>query len=412
MASPRRARRGNYAVLMSFLLTSVLGAGALVVDWSRARIAGAEAQAIADAAAQAGVIALRSTGSETEAREAAELVVSRNTIAGAVPDLLSFEVGAWSNTTRSWTSGGSNAVNVTVGRTGDAALSVPLARLFGMPDVEISRTATAATATLEAVLVMDITASWDKEDFNNCRAAALGFIDLLHNAHSTDDVIGMAVFLQRFGWEFTPFTNIHSSSRDPSLVRNKWAALNIGSLPGRYNASYEPIVSKQYACDVYSTNNFSSPPGGCWANMPRYYLDEGGTDHTTGMEMARTMFRERTDPYAYRAMIVLTDGKPVGYTSSAGSARTSAGYTERRFREYKRSGGHSQAAIEADAVSLANRMYEEDHVNIWFVSFVQYRAFMESASQGDGYFDLAATSAEIVDIFAQIGRSLPVTVVQ
>ena len=37
---------------------------------------------------------------------------------------------------------------------------------------------------------------------------------------------------------------------------------------------------------------------------------------------------------------------------------------------------------------------------------------MEAATAGDGYFSLAETSSEIVDIFSQIGRSLPVTVVQ
>jgi len=352
----RQRREGNYAILMSFLLTSILGAAALVVDWSRVRIAGAEAQAIADAAAQAGVIALRSTGSEREARDAAELVVSENRIAGSVPDLLRFQVGGWNNTTHSWSGSGSNSVSVTVGRGEGDPLNVPLANLFGMGDVQIARSAVAATASLEALLVMDITGSWDKEDFNDARAAALGFLDLLHNAHSSDDVIGMVVFLQRFGWEFTPFTSIEASSRSPALVRDHWSGMNIGSLPGRYNASYEPIESLQYSCDVYDTNNFRSPPGGCWPSMPRYYLDEGGTDHTTGMEMGRRMFRERHDPYAYRAMIVLTDGKPSAYTASSGSARRAEGYRERRFREYQRAGGHTVSAIETDTVSLARSM--------------------------------------------------------
>jgi hypothetical protein len=146
--------------------------------------------------------------------------------------------------------------------------------------------------------------------------------------------------------------------------------------------------------------------------MPRYYSDEGGTDHTTGIEIAATMFSEVPDPFAYRALVVLTDGQPVGYGTSTGSKRTRAAHTETRFRQFARSGGHTTSEIERDTVASSQQLYAEEAVNVWFVSFVEYRAFMETAAQGDGYFRLASTSDEIVEIFERIARSLPVTVVQ
>jgi Flp pilus assembly protein TadG len=412
MQTSRRHRRGNYSVLMAFMLTALLGAGALVLDWSRARIAGSQAQAIADAAAQAGVIALRTTGNATGARQASELVVQRNEIAGITPQLLSFEVGGWTTTTRSWRTGGTNAVRVTVGRTGANAINLPLAAMFGVPTMAVSRSSTAATQNLQVVLVIDITSSWDKDDFYKARTATGNFLTSLHNAHGDNDIVGMTLFLQRFGWEFTPFTNVQTSSTNAALVKNKWAALNIGSLPGRYNAAYEVPTRYDIACDVYSSNNFNNPSGGCFPNLPRYYLDEGGTDHSTGMSMARTMFQERPDPYAYRAMVVLTDGRPNGYSTSTNSARSQAHYNEARWREYKYTGSRTNSQIETAVVNLARAMYTTDNVNIWFVSFVEYKSFMEQASQGDGYFDLAASGSEIIDIFDHIAQALPVAVVQ
>jgi hypothetical protein len=145
--------------------------------------------------------------------------------------------------------------------------------------------------------------------------------------------------------------------------------------------------------------------------MPRYYSDEGGTDHTTGMEMARTMFNENLDPLAYKAMIVLTDGQPNGYTSSSGK-RTAAGYNETRFRQYKRSGSHSTSQIETDTPILAENMYRQLDVNIWFISFVESRPFMANSAKGDGWYTNTNDSSQIIPIFEKIARSLPVSIVE
>jgi hypothetical protein len=432
-----RGRRGNYSIISAVSMVGLCASAALAVDWGRALLASVQAQHIADSAAEAGVVVLKNGGTLAEAQVVAARVTALNRVAGKAPQLTAFGGGRWEADAGWSESSDMNGVYAKVGRTGAEAVPLPLASLLGHDRAHIEREAIAATQSLQVVLVVDITRSWDKEDFHNARAATLVFLDALHDAHGADDMVGMTLFLQRFGWEYTPMTLLSASAASDALVRDKWAKLDIGSMAGTFQSSWVSQTSKHMACYVYGTkspgggeyattscssgstcyqaskiNNFSSPSGGCFPDMPRYYTDEGGTDHTTGMEMARTMFQEKDDPFAYKAMVVLTDGKPIAYNSETGSIRKAQGHTESRFRQYKRSSSHSVAAIRADTVALAEDMYADDGVNTWFVSFLEEEQFMKDAAQGDGYFRLAETSAEIVEIFEDIAHSLPLAVVQ
>jgi Flp pilus assembly protein TadG len=441
----RRRRGGAFAILFAMLIVFLLAFGAIAIDGSMVRLADVECQDVADSAAHAAVLALKRTGSQTDAESAARSVIAENRVMGRAPALASIEFGDWDEVARAFSSSvgsGANAVRVRVGRTGADALPLWLAPLIGHASADVTATATAATRSLQVVLVMDITASWHQKNFSKARDAAVRFLDVLHENHGIDDTVGMVIFFQRYAWEYTPFTSIESSSRDASLVRGKWQKLNIGSVAGDYQASWATgslLNSKHIACKVYGTNNngggnpwsgwctsgsscyqaakrnlFSAttPVGGCFPAMPHYYSDEGGTDHTTGMQMARTMFSERNDPTVYRAMVVLTDGEPSGYSASTTTLRGTAHDTETRYRQYTRSGSHSTAQIRTDTVVLANQMHADLDVNTWFVSFVEHGTFMEDSATGDGWFDLAATSDEIVPIFERIAHSLPAAVVE
>lgn len=435
-----RLRHGSVSPLFAFMLIGMLGMGALAIDLSLARLARAELQQVADAASQAAVIALRREGDSTIADTVAREVVAANLVVGQVPTVVDIEFGAWDGTT--FIEGGvwPNAARTRVGLVGDNALDYHLGRLLGVNEIELTATAVSATRRLQVALVMDITASWDKDDFYKARSAAVGFLDVLHQNHTAWDQIGMALFMNRYGWEFTPFTYVDDSANNSSLVRDKWSVMNIGSLAGDYQAAWETNSSKHIACRVYATNNSgnsnpfsgwcnsgsscynsskrnnftaSTPTGGCFPSMPRYYSDEGGTDHTTGLEMARLMFDDAYDPVAYRAIVVLTDGEPVGYTGTGSTgARATAGYSESRFREYKRSSSHTTSQIQTDTPLLAQEMYTEDGIHIWFVSFRDYGSFMEDSAQGDGYFVRTNNSNELINIFEEIARSLPVAIVE
>lgn len=438
----RRQRKGAYAVLFSLLLVFALMFGAIAIDGSMVRLAQTQSQDIADAAAHAAVLALKRTGSRDEAETVAEAVVAANRVMGQAPAIEQLTFGDWDEGDRTFTESagsGVNSVRVRLGRTGASALPLWLAPIMGFETASVEGTATAASRSLDVVLVLDITGSWHQKNFKKAREAALRFLEVLHANHGMEDRVGMVLFLNRYGWEFTPLTNVDDSSNNSSLVYDKWAALNVGSYAGDYQAAWATganLNSKHVPCKVYGTtgtgaipfsnqcssgrtcyqpsyrDNFthSSPTGGCFPTMPHYYSDEAGTDHTTGMNMAKTMFNEQSNPTVYRAMVVLTDGEPYGYTSS--SLRTTANDTETRYREYKRSTSHSTSQITADTPVLAQAMYNDLNVNTWFVSFVEEGTFMENSAKGDGWFELAETADEIVPIFERIAHSLPAAVVE
>lgn len=420
---------------MAFAIVGMLGFASLAVDWSRVILANAEAQNVADSAAEAAIMAYKRTGSSSDATLAAQRVIAMNEVGGETPNIVSLSVGGWNKTTGTWSSTGTNAVRVVVGRMGANAMDLPIAKFFGHPTAEVRRQATAATQNLQVVLVMDTTGSWDQDNFYKARDAAVLFLDRLHGSHSSEDMVGMATFHQRYAWEFTPLTNVDTSASNYALVRNKWAALNVSSLAGDYQAAWATQTSKHYACKVFGNSsngaipwsywctsgsscyqptkrdNFTTPANGCFPNMPRYYSDEGGTDHTTGIAMARTMFNEHPDTTVYRAMVVLTDGQPESYSASSSGDKRGT-YNETRWRQYKRSTSHSVAQIKADTVTATTSLYNDLGVNTWFVSFVTSDTFMQNASKGDGFFATASTASQIIPIFDQISRSMPIAVVE
>ena len=131
-----RKRRGNYVMLLLVALLTLLGFGALAIDTGYMMLARAQAQDIADAASQAALIVLRSSGDPIDARKAALQVVAANEIVGREPDLISLEFGGWDDTEAipAFVPGvvTPNAVRVAVGRQGENAISFLLARLWPM----------------------------------------------------------------------------------------------------------------------------------------------------------------------------------------------------------------------------------------------------------------------------------------
>jgi Flp pilus assembly protein TadG len=311
----RFSRQGNYTVLMLLLLGILFGFGALSIDVSMMRLAKSQAQDVADAASHAAALALRRSGDVQQARDSALDVIASNTILGYTPSMLNIDFGVWDENTREFSASTSpNASKVEVGCTGSGALELLLGPIFGWNTVDIRAQATSATKNLQTILVMDITGSWAQRDFVKARNAALAFYDTLEGNYGIQDQIGMVVFMNRFGWEYTPLTDISVAASNHALVRDKWAQLNVGSYAGEYQAGWDTganLQAKHVACISYGTtniwgglplanlcanastpgcyqyalkNNFSvvGHEGGCFPNMPRYYLDEDGTDHTTG----------------------------------------------------------------------------------------------------------------------------------
>lgn len=409
-----RSRSGSYAVIVAFALIVIIGMGALAVDAAYLRLAQSQAQDVADAASQAAVFVLRRTGDLDEAEAAAQATIDRNPVVGVSVTLDEIEFGTWDDSTTpgsfTATEDGPNAVRATVSRSGGDGVPFLLARVLGYDKADVVAEATSASRSLNVCLAMDITNSWSRSNFYNAKDASVAFLDTMSLSYGELDQIGMTVFTGRYAWEFTPMTYIEDEV-DSGAVRAEWDAMETASKAGQ-SRSY-PKSCKLHKAKWYARkDDFSSPAGGCYANMPREYTDEPGTDHTTGIELCETMFSEMTDPTAYRAMVVLTDGIPNGISSGHGAIRSAAGYSESRWREHQGPAPHSTSDIKADAVDLTEDMWADMEVHTWVVSFVKDDPFMHQMPRGDGYFKLTSNSAELVTIFEDIANSMPIAIVE
>ena len=423
MADPRpqepASRRGSIAVMAAGALVVLLAFGALSIDLSYVRLAQAQAQDIADAASIAALWSVRESGDTDEAERAGETLVGLNPMVGKTAQLTSVEFGDWDSDNGTFTIDEQtpNATRVRIARENSGAIPLFLGQLFGRESFDVSAEAIAASRDLHVVLVMDITNSWSRPNYYNARDAAVAFYDVLEQAHGPLDMIGMTVFTGRYAWEFTPLTLMEDAASS-GAVRAQWDAMETASKAGNFNAT----AAK--GCNVYGRSHalrddFTSPPGGCFADMPREYLDEPGTDHTTGLHMARQMFEDNDEDGIYRAMVVLTDGRAASINTvhpRRGTPqfedRDLAGYVEGRWREYRGPVPHSGWSIRNESINLAEDMYDELEVNTWVVSFDANDSFMDTMTQGDGYYVLTSDSSTLVEIFEEIATSLPLAVVK
>ncbi len=404
----RRSRRGNYAVIFALSLTSLMALGALAIDLSFVRLTQSQAQDVADSASQAAILVLRRTGDPAQARAAAELAVARNQVGGETPSLEALTFGVWDNTTVPGsfapTDVGPNAVEVEVGRVGGNAVPFFFGQLFAHSTVDVQRPSVSAMRALQVILVMDITGSWSRRNFANARAASLAFLDVMKTSYGDEDMIGMSIFTGRYAWEYSPLTTI-AEEASGGVLSTAWARLAVASKSG----TPRPYPSE---CSVNTSNNWVSPPGGCYPDMPREYTDEPGTDHTTGLRMAYNMFQANERAGDFRAMVVLTDGIPNGLSAGHGTIRRTTGYAETRWDEYQGPVPHTAYQIQTESNTLTQAMWDDLQVNTWVISFVQDGAFMATMPKGIGYYELTTSSAALVPIFEDIAHSLPMSIVQ
>ncbi len=407
------SRRGNYSLLLAVALVAVLGFAALTIDIGYVLLAQAQAQGVADAASQAALIMLRQTGDQNEARNAAAEIVSVNGVAGHSPTLDSVQFGAWddslANPQFQLGAARPNAVRVTVSRQGGNAIGYLFAKLFGYTTFGVQRTATSATRSLQFAIVLDVTGSWGERDFRNARTAVLTAFDMIAQSASDVDEVGMSIFTNRYAWEYTSFTNV-AVPANAAAVRANWSLLNLASKAGRdtnHTDGNDCVLN-----NAANANNFNNPVGGCYPAMPREYTDESGTDHSTGMLLAKRMFENASGGANYRAMIVLTDGRPNTLGATSGTIRRSQGYVEARWPEYLGPVPRSIPEVRTASVAASNSLWNDYKVNTWVVSLIEDDPMMPQMAHGDGYYVRTNSSTELARIFAQIVSEIPLAIVQ
>jgi hypothetical protein len=393
---------------------ALLSFGALAIDSGYMILANAQTQDIADAASQAALIAYRNTGDTQIAEEAALAVVQANEIVGERPDLTSLTFGIWDDTEDNPVFEPSqvniNAAAALVGRRADNPLNLLMSRIWGYSTFETRGRAVSASRSAQIIIVLDITGSWGERDFAGARAAVLNAADLLAVSASPMDRVGMSIFTNRFAWEYTPLSQIS----DPDVadeIRDDWELLALASKAGT-----DADHTDNRECTLHTAtarlNDFTNPPGGCYDAMPREYRDEPGTDHSTGLRLAQLMFEDTDLPAAYRAMIVITDGRPAALGAASGNTRAAQGYVEQRWREFRGPVPRTIGQVRAAATNATDEMWDELNVHTWVISFVADDSLMTAMVHGDGYYVRTTQASRINAILTQIIRELPLAIVE
>lgn len=413
-----RRRRGSQAALFAVSLIVFLGFAALAVDTAWRLHTEAQAQDLADTAAISAMIAYRRTADIDISEAASRRTVAYNELAGEAPDV-NLTWGRWTEVDETPTfipdEAQPHAVHANISRAGVRRVPYFLAPIFGFRGFDVQAEAVGAARSAEVSLVLDITGSWGELDFTQARIAVLRALDLLENSTSELDRVNLVVFTNRYAWAYTEW----SAVADPLVsagLRAQWSNLNIASKAG-VDTNHEDGV----ACVLnaarpgsHGPNDFTDPPGGCYPAMPREYTDEPGTDHSAGILLAKQLYEEVPSgtTVSYRAMIVITDGRPNALGAGSGAIRASQGFVEDRWRQYTGPVPRTQDQIRTASIQATQELWNDRAVHTWVVSLVADDPMMPAMVRGDGFYVRTDDPTELAGILGDIVANLPLAVVQ
>ena len=218
-----------------------------------------------------------------------------------------------------------------------------------------------------------------------------------------------------------------TAAQKPSCQSNQSYPLNNYRAPAAsIDYTYMPTLQDNFNCGIDTNGDGLANAFDCqcagpdttgFNGVPHYFSDEGGTDQWTGLKAVEIMLSEledtsnpNYDAVAYKAVVILTDGQPVGY-NAANAKRAASGIVE-PWRSFAKGSNHTKPQIEADMQSLAATLHDTYGVNIWFVSFVEDHPYFVNVAQGDGWYEVANDAADLTDIYDKIAKSLPQTIVE
>lgn len=373
------------------------------------RLSQSQAQDVADAAATAAMYTLRNERSRAAAQRAAQQTCAVNRVAGAPPACTAIQFGQMVN--GNFSQGVTNAaVRVEASRRGTDEVGLFFARLWGNDSFPVGADAVAAARPLELIIVLDITISWNPVDFNNARAAAVQMLDTLSLTAGAQDRIGLVAFNGSYGFEMTPMLSLLDVGA-VAAARVQWSNLGLASLAGDPADCPWPARCNAFKYTDGRRNDFEITPGGFYPNMPRNYGGEQNTDYYPGLLMAQQMFSEGNTS-AFRAMVVLTDGKPYRVPATSRDARLADGHVETRWRFAEGPVPHTEADIITDTVQQSVDMWDMMRTHTWMISFVKDNADLEDVAQGIGYYERVTDSAALISAFQNIAESLPIVLTE
>lgn len=431
----RGERRGNFATIFAFLLTVLLGFGALAIDLSFIRNTRMELQNATDAAAHAALLALRRGDSQDEARQVAKDIARANTVGAKTLSLndADIEFGTWDFDRRIWTGGTAqpNAVRVTARRDEDALdgpIRLFLAPFIGVETADAEAFATSAFRHRKILITFDTTGSFQLS-MDEAREAIEGFRDYVCTNGSENDQMGMVLFANvamlydalapvteancshwRDHWWGNPprTTCLSCTDNVRTSTFNSQYGFN-GITVCSYDGLYTTRTGRTYSCDEpYGSANFPPAPFdkcedniSCHQGAAAGY--EEGTSQASGLEMAIDELLADPNDANVKVIVLVSDGKPQCNTN--GRENMSEPCPAQRARD-----AQDQAARAA-----------ENNISIYTVSFcngcnssdeAEQYAFMSSLVTGSGVAYSTTDASNLEGILEEIARSIPVSLVE
>jgi hypothetical protein len=391
--SRRVDRRGNYTILVGSLMFVVVGFAAFSVDIAMITMAELQAQAAADAASHAALIAFRQNNVVTEGNSAANFIMGVDHVAmkSAVIEPGYPEYGQYDFELRTFspglsTRGGANAVRVEVSRRDANAVQMLLAPLIGYDDKDVTAQAITAQQERAIMLVQDMSCSMmdstTTSAVNISRLANQTFLSYLMSHPQEGDMLGLAMFAQLAARP--PASGTPAGSGTNTFTTVPWAPLllvdgNASLLHVRIDGICNTQTTTQ-PCPISGQYHPTTATIGSCTN-PEPALGQAINELTT-----------KTDDTYFRGIVFMSDGVP---NCGASGATDTTSATNRAYAQ-------------------ANAAWNED-ISIWSILYHNGDfdpAFMDAMVRGSGFSQISPDAADLPAMYEEVAKSLPTALVE
>jgi hypothetical protein len=393
----RNERRGNYALLMGLLVWIVVGFAAFSVDIALITMAELQAQAAADAASHAALVAFRENFVVAEGNLAANFIMEMDKVAMGTAVIepgfpqygqYDFDVHAFNPGLTAM--GSANAVRVRVSRKGPTnAVELLLAPMYPINkpthDVIAESITSQQMRAIEVVVDMSCSmmGSSSTSAVNISRLANLGFLDYLVSHPQEGDMLGITMFAQQ-------------AATKPSAAAPGGGRSNVGTsipwLPVGYIESNEEEMRDRINGICNTANKSQDPTALCPAGWHPVVKTIGScTNGEPALKQAIYQLKTYTDTTYFRGLIFFSDGEP---NCDASGAWDEVGAMNRSYAQ-------------------ATAAWNED-ISVWTILFHNGwfdPAFMSNMVRGIGFAQISPNAADLPAMYQQVAKSLPTALV-
>jgi len=364
------------------LVPVTMGFCALSVDLSYMQFTKMQLQHVADAASHAALVRYRQTNRTWKANRAARDIVNANFVGTGHARLDRVEYGRFENGRFTRDRRVINSARAFVSRKKRNSIKLffaPFLNLFTDRHVkafevfEPSANAITSGHTREICIAQDITGSF-RDDIGYARQADLAFVDFMRKQPFPGDKIAMSTFVG--GVEpkiWTPLTDVKRRYRKVTRQWSKLDSCNCALWHWWYGPNW---------C-IYYYGNYNGQP---WMQDCFQYGSQ--TAQGPGIDQCVRELRNRGNPTAFQAVIVVSDGLPC------------CGWVTWSRRQH--------------AVRAADNAWRHG-IHVWSVAYMNgggdFR-FLQSLVRGYGKAFETPDPAELDEIMIEIAQSIPIVLVE